>query len=113
VKEFLWHVDLLVDASRVGDRVVVVGANVLEDLLDVCRAVAGDSDADRADDVSDLCCVLQYAWWYMMFIVESKTNGKKRERVGVMRKLELAIFLVVVILSQLINMEDSNFLPHL
>ena len=79
VKEFLWHVDLLVDASRVGDRVVMVGANVLEDLLDVCRAVAGDSNVDRADDVSDLCCVLQYAWWYMMFIVESKRNGKKRK----------------------------------
>jgi hypothetical protein len=61
VKEFLRHVDLLVDASRVGDRVVVVGANVLDDLfglLDVGRAVAGDSDADRGDDVSDLCCVV-------------------------------------------------------
>lgn len=67
VKEFLRHVDLLVDASRVGDRVVVVGANVLDDLLgllDVCRAVAGDPDADRGDDVSNLCVVYS-VWCYV------------------------------------------------
>lgn len=58
VEEFLRDIDLLVDHSRVGNGVVVVGANVLDDLLgllDICRAVTGNSNADRGFHVSNLC----------------------------------------------------------
>ncbi len=57
VEEFVWDKDLLVDQSRVGDGMVVVGANVLDDLLrllDVCWDVAGNANANRGFDVSDL-----------------------------------------------------------
>jgi hypothetical protein len=41
----------------VGDGVVVVGNDVIDDLLgllDVCRAVTGDPDTDRRLNVSNL-----------------------------------------------------------
>ena len=57
VKVLLGDIDLLVAKARVGDLVVVVIAEVTEDLLgrlDVVRTVAGDSDAHRGRNFSNL-----------------------------------------------------------
>ena len=57
MKEFLWNVDFLVDEPRMGDFVVMVVAQIPDDLLgrlDVLRTVSSDSDTGRRCDISDL-----------------------------------------------------------
>ena len=57
VKEFLWNVNLLMDQSRMGDGVMMVGTKVLDDLFgsfDIGWDVTGDSNTNRGLDVSNL-----------------------------------------------------------
>lgn len=76
MKEFLWDVDLLMNQSRMGDGVMMVGTKVFNNLFgsfDIGRDVTGNSNANRGFDVSNL---LDF-WMMRVKFKERNQSGEK------------------------------------